>query len=385
MNILVTGANGFIGKNLVATLKNIHSGKDKTNSYIKIKNIYACDADTPADLFDAYCGNADFVFHLAGVNRPDNDADFSLNHTVTFSLLNKLKKHHNHCPVMYASSSHALLSENHNHAYGSSKRLAEDLLFSHATETGAKVLVYRFPNVFGKWCKPNYNSVVATFCYNMAHDLPICVENPNAVVELLYIDDLVHEMLAAIQGREHRTDNFCYVPVTQYITLGEIAKLLYCFKEFTKTLMVPQQLEDSFPNKLLATYLSYLPSQDISVPLHTHEDHRGSFTELLRPSYGNQLSVNIAEPGITKGVHWHHSKCEIFVVVSGEGIVRQRKIGTDQVIEHNVSGNSMEAIFILPGYTHCITNLSENTKLIFLVWSNETFDANRPDTYHEKV
>ena len=398
MNILVTGAKGFVGKNLVATLKSIQSGKDRTRQSIVIGDIYEYDVDTDPALLDGYCENADFVFNLAGVNRPENPDDFMRgNHGFAGTLLDSLKRHGNTCPVMISSSIQATCIGRYDSDYGRSKRAGEELIFAYGRECGAKVLVYRFPNLFGKWARPNYNSVVATFCNNIARDLPITVNDPSVSLELLYIDDLVAEMLDALEGKEHRcvfdgintvlTDDgeYCAAPITHKVTLGEIVELLHTFKNQTSTLVVPEIPDGSFAKKLYSTYLSYLPKEKVAFPLKMNEDARGSFTELLRTEKCGQFSINISKPGITKGEHWHHTKWEFFIVVGGHGLIRQRKIGTDEILDFEVSGDKIEAVHMLPGYTHNIINLSDTENLITVMWANERFDPTRPDTFAEKV
>ena len=398
MHILITGAAGFVGKNLTAALQNLRDGRDRTSPYLSVSGILEYDVSTPPELLDEYCARADFVFHLAGVNRPKDPAEFMEgNFGFTSILLETLKKHGNTCPVMLASSIQATCIGRYDSDYGRSKRAGEDLLFRYAEETGAKVLVYRFPNLFGKWCRPNYNSAVATFCHNIANDLPITVNDPSVQLELLYIDDLIAEMLDALEGKEHRCrfdgistvlcggGEYCAAPVTHKITLGEIADLLESFREQPKTLVMPEIPENSFAKKLYSTYLSYLPKEKIAFPLKMNEDERGSFTELLKTASCGQFSVNISKPGITKGQHWHHTKWEFFIVVSGHGLIRMRKIGTDEVLEFEVSGDRIEAVHMLPGYTHSIINLSESENLVTLMWANEMFDPEHPDTYFEVV
>ena len=399
MNILVTGAKGFVGKNLVATLYNIKDGKDKTHPELKIENIYEYDIDSNETELDDYCKTADFVFNLAGVNRPKTQEEFMQgNFGFASFLLNTLKKHNNKCPVMLSSSIQAtLIGRYADGEYGKSKKAGEELFFDYQKETGAKVLVYRFPNLFGKWCRPNYNSAVATFCNNIANDLPITVSDPKIELELLYIDDLVSEMLLALVGDEHRADydgltpvasdsgRYTFVPVTHKVTLGEIVNLLESFREQSKTLVVPQIPENSFAKKLYSTYLSYLPKEKVAFPLKMNVDERGSFTELLKTESCGQFSVNISNPGITKGQHWHNTKWEFFIVVSGHGLIQQRKIGTDEVLNFEVSGDKIEAVQMLPGYTHNIINLSNTEKLITVMWANEKFDPTHPDTFFEPV
>ena len=398
MNILVTGAKGFVGKNLVATLKSIQSGKDRTRPNIVIGDIYEYDVDTDPALLDGYCEDADFVFNLAGVNRPEDPDDFMRgNHGFAGTLLDSLKRHGNTCPVMISSSIQATCIGRYDSDYGRSKRAGEELIFAYGREYGAKVLVYRFPNLFGKWARPNYNSAVATFCNNIARDLPITVNDPSVSLELLYIDDLVAEMLDALEGKEHRcafdgintvlTDDgeYCAAPITHKVTLGEIVELLHTFKNQTSTLVVPEIPDGSFAKKLYSTYLSYLPKEKVAFPLKMNEDARGSFTELLRTEKCGQFSINISKPGITKGEHWHHTKWEFFIVVGGHGLIRQRKIGTDEILDFEVSGDKIEAVHMLPGYTHNIINLSDTENLITVMWANERFDPTRPDTFSEKV
>lgn len=385
MNILVTGAKGFVGKNLCAALKNIRDNKDRTRN-IKIEEIFEYDIDTERNLLDGFCERADFVFNLAGVNRPKDNAEFmDGNFGFASDLLNILKKHNNKCPVMLSSSVQATLIGRYDNDYGRSKKAGEELFFKYAEKTGVKVLVYRFPNLFGKWCRPNYNSAAATFCHNTANDLPITVNDRNTELELVYIDDLVAEMLDALEDREHRNGRYCAVPVSHRVTLGEIADLLARFKNQPKTLLMPEMPEGSFAKKLYSTYLSYLPKEKISFPLKMNIDERGSFTELLKTANCGQFSVNISKPGITKGQHWHNSKWEFFIVVSGHGLIEERKIGSDEVLRFEVSGEKIEAVHMLPGYTHNIINLSDTEDLVTLMWANEQFDPNHPDTFFEKV
>ena len=386
MNILVTGAKGFVGKNFCTSLNNIRDGKDRTRPNLVVDEIYEFDLDTDVALLDTYCEKADFVFHFAGINRPKSNEEFMQgNFGFTSTLLDTLKKHGNTCPIMISSSIQATCIGRYDSEYGRSKRAGEELMFSYAKETGAKVLVYRFPNVFGKWCRPNYNSAVATFCHNIANDLPITVNDPAVELELVYIDDLVAEMLDALEGKEHYADIYCKVPTTHKVTLGEIVACLEKFKNQPQTLIMPEIAENSFEKKLYSTYLSYLPKERTIFPLKMNEDARGSFTELLKTEKCGQFSVNISKPGITKGQHWHHSKWEFFIVVSGHGLIQMRKIGTDEVWNFEVTGENIQAIHMLPGYTHNIINLSETENLVTLMWANESFDPNHPDTYFEEV
>lgn len=397
MNILITGAKGFVGKNLVANLYNIKDGKNRTRSF-SIDNIYEFDLDTDISFLDEYCQNANFVFNLAGVNRPQNNEEFMQgNFGFASTLLSALKKHNNTCPVMLSSSIQATLIGRYDSDYGRSKKSGEELFFEYAKETGAKVLVYRFPNLFGKWCRPNYNSAVATFCNNIANDLPIKVNDRNIQLELLYIDDLIEEMFDAIEGKEHHCEfngietvlkdngRYCAVPKTHKVTLGEIVDLLESFKSQPQTLIMPKIPDNSFAKKLYSTFLSYLPKEKTSFPLKMNIDDRGSFTELLKTAECGQISVNISKPGITKGQHWHNSKWEFFIVVAGHGLIQERKIGSDEIIEFEVSGDKIEAIHMLPGYTHNIINLSKTENLVTVMWANEQFDPNHPDTFFEKV
>lgn len=398
MNILVTGAKGFVGKNLCASLKSIHDGKDRTRPELAIGEIFEYDIDTDPALLDKYCANADFVFNLAGVNRPQNQEEFMQgNFGFASTLLDTLKKHKNTCPVMISSSIQATCIGRYDNEYGRSKKAGEELVFAYGEETGAKVLVYRFPNLFGKWCRPNYNSAVATFCSNIANNLPITVNDPAVQLELLYIDDLVAEMLDALEGKEHHCafdgietvlcDNgkYCAAPVTHKVTLGQIVDLLNSFKAQASTLVMPEIPHNSFAKKLYSTYLSYLPKEKVSFPLKMNCDDRGSFTELLKTEKCGQFSVNISKPGITKGQHWHHTKWEFFIVVSGRGLIQQRRIGTNEVLNFEVSGDRIEAVHMLPGYTHNIINLSDTENLVTVMWANEQFDPSKPDTFFEKV
>lgn len=399
MKILVTGAKGFVGKNLCCALYNLKDGKDRTRPNLYIDEVYEYDLDTPEEKLDEYCEKADFVFHLAGVNRPKDNAEFMQgNFGFSSVLLDTLKRHKNTCPVMLSSSVQATLIGRYGQSdYGKSKFAGEELFFSYAKETGTHVFVYRFPNLFGKWCRPNYNSAVATFCNNMANDLPITVNDRNTELELVYIDDLVTEMLDALEGKAHSCDydelnpvpsesgKYCYVPVSHKETLGHIVDLLETFKNQPKTLMMPEIPQGSFEKKLYSTYLSYLPKEKVSFPLKMNTDARGSFTELIKTEKCGQVSVNISKPGITKGEHWHNTKWEFFIVVSGHGLIRERKIGTDEILDFEVSGEKIEAVHMLPGYTHNIINLSDTEPLITVMWANEAFDADHPDTFGEKV
>lgn len=398
MNVLVTGARGFVGKNLCAALKNLRDGKDRTRPNITVNEVFEYDIDTDPALLDAYCQKADFVFNLAGVNRPQDSAEYMQGNFGFLSvLLETLKKHKNTCPVMISSSIQATCIGRYDSEYGRSKKAGEELCFSYGKETGAKVLVYRFPNLFGKWCRPNYNSAVATFCNNIACGLPIRVNDRSVELELLYIDDLVAEMFDAIEGKEHRCifdgidtvlcDNgkYCAAPITHKITLGNIVDLLYSFKAQSATLIMPEIPDGSIEKKLYSTYLSYLPKEEMSFPLKMNVDARGSFTELLKTEKCGQFSVNISKPSITKGQHWHNTKWEFFIVVSGRGLIQQRKIGTDEVLDFYVSGEKIEAVHMIPGYTHNIINLSDTEDLVTLMWANEQFDPSHPDTFGETV
>lgn len=386
MNILITGAKGFAGRNLVANLYTIKDGKNRTRPEIKIDNIFEYDIDSTADELREYCSKADFVFHLAGVNRPKDVSEFSGNYGILGKVLDELKSFGNKAPVMLSSSVQATLEGRFaGSEYGKSKLEAENMLFGYGEETGARVLVYRLPNLFGKWCRPNYNSAVATFCNNTAKDLPITVNDPAVELELLYIDDFVDEMLNALEGKETKDGNFCSFPVTHKVTLGEIVELLDSFKAQSQTLVVPEIPHNSFAKKLYSTYLSYLPEEKVSIPLKMNCDDRGSFTEILKTVNCGQFSVNVSKPGITKGQHWHNTKWEFFIVVSGTALIQQREIGTDRVIEFRVSGDKPEAVHMLPGFTHNIINLSETENLVTLMWANEQFDPNKPDTFFEVV
>lgn len=399
MNILVTGAKGFVGTNLCAELRNIRDGKARCYGDLVIEEVMEYDIDSTSEQLNDYCAKADFVFNLAGINRPKDPAEFMEGNCVfADTLLECLRKHHNTCPVMLSSSIQATLSGRFGDGeYGRSKRAGEELLFKYAEETGAKVLVYRFPNLFGKWSKPNYNSAVATFCYNIAHDLPVTVNDPNVELELLYIDDLVQEMIAALKGEGHRCEfdgvetvlkpngRYCAAPQTHRVRLGEIVELLQRFHDQPQSLVIPEIPANSFAKKLYSMYLSYLPKEKVAFPLKMNIDDRGSFTELLKSDKCGQVSVNISKPGITKGQHWHHSKWEFFIVVSGHALIQERKIGTDEVMEFEVSGDKIEAVHMLPGYTHNIINLSDTENLVTVMWANEQFDPERPDTYAELV
>lgn len=399
MNILVTGAAGFVGKNLCEALKAVRDGKDRTRPELKIDEIFEYDiASAPASL-DGFCEKADFVFNLAGVNRPKDQSEFMAgNFGFASALVASLEKAKNACPVMLSSSVQATLIGRYGQSdYGKSKLAGEELFFDYAKKTGAKVLVYRFPNLFGKWCRPNYNSAVATFCNNIANDLPITVNDRTTELELLYIDDLVAEMLDALENKEHRCEfdglktvlsengKYCAAPVTHHVTLGEIVDLLAEFHDEPATHVMPEIPNGSFAKKLYSTYLSYLPKEKVCVPLKMNIDARGSFTELMRTEKCGQFSVNISKPGIKKGEHWHHSKWEFFIVVSGHGLIQERKIGSDEVLNFEVSGDKIEAVHILPGYTHNIINLSEKDDLVTVMWANEQFDPAHPDTYSENV
>lgn len=399
MNILITGAKGFVGRNLTAALEAVRDGKDRTRPGLCVGELYLYDVDSDPAQLALFCKKADFVFHLAGVNRPrDNEAFMRGNAGFTGTLLDTLKACRNMCPVMLASSIQATLAGRYaGSEYGKSKRAGEELLFAYGEETGARVLVYRFPNLFGKWCRPDYNSVVATFCHRIARDMPITVHDRGTRLELLYIDDLLEEMFAALAGREHRCEydgvhtvmtgagRFCAAPATYLVSLGEIVDLLERFRAQPETLVIPEMPPDSFAKKLYATYLSYLPKERIAVPLRMNADARGSFTELFKTENCGQLSVNISKPGVTKGEHWHHTKWEFFVVVSGHGLIEERRIGSDEVLRFEVSGDKIEAVHMLPGYTHRLVNLSETADLITVMWANECFDPERPDTYYEEV
>ena len=399
MKILVTGAKGFVGQNLVAQLKNVQEGKARCYGDLAVSAVYEYDIDSTLEELDTFCKDCDFVFNLAGVNRPQSQDEFMQgNFGFASILLDTLKKYQNTCPVMISSSIQATLAGRFGTSeYGKSKKAGEELMFQYGEETGAKVLVYRFPNLFGKWCRPNYNSAVATFCNNIANDLPIQVNDPAVELELLYIDDLVDEMMAVLKGEEHRCEfegvetiliengKYCAAPITHKVTLGEIVELLNQFKNQPATQLIPEIPFNSFAKKLYSTYLSYLPKEKVAFPLKMNVDPRGSFTELLRSEKCGQVSINISKPGITKGQHWHNTKWEFFIVVAGHGLIQERKIGSDEVIEFEVSGDKIEAVHMLPGYTHNIINLSDTDDLVTVMWANESFDPNKPDTYFEPV
>ena len=382
MDILITGAGGFVGKNLACALENIRDGKDRTRPNLEIGEIFRCTRQTTEAELKEYCSNAEFVFHLAGVNRPKNPDEFMEgNRDFTDTLLGVLELTGNRCPVMLSSS----IQAERDNPYGESKRAGEQLLRDYGARTGAKTLIYRFPNVFGKWCRPNYNSAVATFCHNRANDLPIQVNDRNTRLTLVYIDDVVGELLDALEGKEHRQGDFCCVPTTHSATLGEIVDLIESFRTQPETLLMPEIPAGSFAKKLYSTYLSYLPKEKVAFPLKMNVDQRGSFTELLKTANCGQFSVNISKPGITKGQHWHHTKWEFFIVVAGHALIQERKIGTDEIIEFEVSGENIQAVHMLPGYTHNIINLSETENLVTLMWANELFDPNHPDTFFQEV
>ena len=395
MNILVTGAKGFVGRNLCENLKNIRDGKNRTRPALCVENVFEYDLDTDPALLDEYCAKADFVLNLAGVNRPKEQSEFMQgNFGFASTLLDTLKKHGNTCPVMLSSSIQATLIGRYGQSdYGKSKLAGEELFFAYAKETGAPVLVYRFPNLFGKWCRPNYNSAVATFCHNTAHDLPLTVNDPATELELLYIDDLVEEMLDALEGHPHRCDydglapvfgqegRYCAAPVTHKVTLGQIVALLDTFKAQPATLLMPEIPAGSFAKKLYSTYLSYLPGEKAAFALKQNTDARGSFTELLKTENCGQFSVNVSLPGITKGQHWHNTKWELFIVVSGHGLIQQRRVDSDEVLEFEVWGDKPTAVQMLPGYTHNIINLSDSENLVTLMWANEQFAPSHPDTF----
>src|SRR5574344_1477256 len=399
MRILVTGAKGFVGRNLCSQLNNIKEGKARWYGDVKIAAVYEYDIDSTPEQLDEWCKDCDFVFNLAGVNRPQDPKEFMEgNFGFATTLLNTLKKYKNNCPVMISSSIQATLAGRFGTSeYGKSKKAGEELMFEYANETGAKVLVYRFPNLFGKWCRPNYNSAVATFCNNIANNLPIQVNDRSVEMELLYVDDLVDEMINALKGQAHKCEfdgvetvpvengRYCYCPITHKTTLGEIVDLIYSFSEQPKTLMIPEIPENSFAKKLYSTYLSYLPKEKVSFPLKMNVDDRGSFTELVHTLNCGQVSINISKPGITKGQHWHNTKWEFFIVVSGHGLIQERDLNTGKFVEFEVTGDDIQCIHMLPGYTHNIINLSETENLVTVMYCNEIFNPNRPDTYFDKV
>lgn len=399
MKILVTGAQGFVGRNLIENLKTIRDGKNRTRPALYIEEIFEYSRDSSAQDLDRFCANCDFVFHLAGVNRPQDPSEFQIdNVNLVKELLRTLEKHNNVCPIMLSSSIQASLSGRFGISeYGLSKRAGEDLLFEHAVQKGARVMIYRFPNIVGKWVKPNYNSAVGTFCYNIAHDLPIKINDPAVELELLFIEDLVEEMLDALEGKEHHCEfngsekiltsegRFCAVPITYKKTLGYISECLYTFYDQSKTLVMPHIAPGSFEKKLYSMYLSYLPKEKVAFDYKMNLDSRGSFTELMKTVDHGQFSVNISKPGITKGQHWHNSKWELFIVVSGHALILERKIGTEEILEFEVSGDHIQAVHMLPGYTHSIINLSETQDLVTLMWANEIFDPKHPDTFYEPV
>lgn len=413
MKILVTGAKGFVGKNLCAQLNNIKEGKAKNYGFVTkaeansqgltannyIEEVYEYDIDSTVEELDAYCRDCDFVFNLAGVNRPQNTEEFMEgNFGFASTLLDTLKKHGNNCPVMLSSSAQASLTGRFgNSEYGRSKKAGEDLFLAYGKDVSARVLVYRFPNLYGKWCRPNYNSAVATFCNNIANDLPITVNDPNVELELLYIDDLVEEMIAGLQGKEHHCEfeglevipmakgRYCYCPITHKVTLGKIVDLLHKFEEMPRTLMIPEIPADSFAKRLYSTFLSYLPKDKAVFDLKMNKDERGSFTELVHTLNCGQVSINISKPGVTKGQHWHNTKWEQFIVVSGHGLIQMRKEGTDEVREYEVSGDKIQSVIMLPGYTHNIINLSDTEDLVTVMYCNEIFNSERPDTFFDPV
>ena len=382
MKILITGAKGFVGRNLVETLKCVRDGKDRTRGLDTDITVYEYDIDTDPALLDTYTADCDFVFHLAGVNRPKDEKEFlEGNFGFTSTLLDLLKKHNNKVPIMISSSTQAALDN----PYGQSKKAGEDLIFGYGKDNGVKVCVYRFPNVFGKWCRPNYNSAVATFCYNIAHDLPITVNDPNHPMTLVYIDDVVDELLRALKGEENKDGEYCKVPVEHNILLGEIADMLYGFKKSREDLSVPDMTRGSFSKKLYSTFLSYYEPTAFSYKLKMNCDNRGSFTEILKTVNAGQFSVNISKPGITKGQHWHHTKNEKFVVVHGHGLIQLRKIGSEEIVNYEVSGDEITVVDMIPGYTHNIINLSDTEDLVTFMWANECFDPDKPDTFFEEV
>ena len=382
MKLLITGAHGFVGRNLVETLKAVRDGKDRTRGLSTDLDILECTRQTTAEELEDFCAEADFVFHLAGVNRPQREEEFlEGNRDFTGALLSALERHGNPCPVLLASS----IQAERDNPYGRSKRAGEELVRAHGERTGARVLIYRLPNLFGKWCRPNYNSVVATFCHNIARGLPITVNDPAVVLTLSYIGDVVDEFLQALRGREFREGAYCAVPVTHTVTLGRVVELLQAFHAQPRTLLMPDIPAGSFEKKLYSTYLSYLPKEEVCFPLKMNRDQRGSFTELLRTQNCGQFSVNVSRPGVTKGQHWHHSKWEFFIVVSGHALIRERQVGGDEVLEFEVSGDRMEAVHMLPGYTHNLINLSDTEDLVTVMWANEPFDPAKPDTFFEEV
>ena len=388
MNVLITGANGFVGKNLTQRLSTIQDHRDRTRPALQIEEILLCTRDTSAETLAGYCRKANFVVHLAGVNRPQDPGEFAAGNTdFTRTLLEILRKSGNRCPVLLFSSIQASLTGRYaGSRYGQSKKAAEELLLAYGEETGADGMIYRLPNLFGKWCRPNYNSAVATFCHNIARDLPITVSDPAVELELVYIDDLIDEILNAMEGHPHRTDGaYCSVPVSHRVTLGKIVRLLQTFHDQPQTLLLPEIPEGSFEKKIYSNYLSYLPPEKIAFPMKMNVDERGSFTELLKTENCGQVSVNISKPGITKGQHWHNSKWEFFMVVAGHGLIRERNLNTGELVEFEVSGEKIEAVHMLPGYTHNIINLSETENLVTVMWANEPFDPGHPDTYFEEV
>lgn len=399
MKVLVTGAKGFVGKNLCAQFNNIKDGKSKCYGDLTISDVYEYDTDSTPKELEMWCKDCDFVFNLAGVNRPQDPKEFMEgNFGFATILLNTLKKYKNNCPVMISSSIQATLAGRFGASeYGKSKKAGEELMFEYGKETGAKVLVYRFPNLYGKWCRPNYNSVVATFCNNIANDLPVTVNDPSVDMELLYIDDLVEEMILALKGQEHHCEfdgvktvlradgRYCAAPITHHVKLSEIVNLLYQFAKMPQTLMIPEIPADSFAKRLYSTYLSYLPKEKAIFDLKMNVDSRGSFTELIHTLNCGQVSINISKPGITKGEHWHHTKWELFIVVSGHGLIQLRKEGSDEVLNYEVSGDRIQSVIMLPGYTHNIINLSDTQDLVTIMYCNEIFDPDRPDTFFDKV
>lgn len=388
MNVLITGANGFVGKNLTQRLYTLRDHRDRTRPTLQIEEIFLCTRETAPGVFTEYCRKADFVVHLAGVNRPQNPEEFAVGNTdFTRTLLEQLRKSGNRCPVLLSSSIQASLAGRYaGSPYGQSKKAAEELLLTYGEETGAAGIIYRLPNLFGKWCRPNYNSAVATFCHHIAREEPITISDPAVELELVYIDDLIDEILNAMEGHPHRTDGaYCGVLVSHRVTLGEIVRLLQTFHDQPQTLLLPEIPEGSFEKKLYSTYLSYLPPEKIAFPMKMNVDERGSFTELLKTASCGQVSVNITKPCVTKGQHWHNSKWEFFIVVAGHGLIQERRIGSDEKIEFEVSGDRIQAVHMLPGYTHNIINLSETENLVTVMWANEQFDPDHPDTYFEEV